>query len=52
MWTIAAPARAAAMPDSAISAGVTGTAGFFTVVSPAPVKAQVMMVGVAMALLY
>ena len=46
MWMIAAPARAASMPELAISAGVTGTAGFFTTVSPAPVSAQVMMVGV------
>ena len=43
---MAAPARAAAIPEMAISSGVTGTAGFFAVVSPAPVRAQVRMVGV------
>ena len=46
MWMIAAPARAASMPEVAISSGVTGTAGFFPAVSAEPVRAQVMMVGV------
>src|SRR5699024_5498168 len=40
MWMIEAPARAAAMPDSAISCGVTGTGSLFPAVSPAPVRAQ------------
>src|SRR5215469_11704653 len=40
MWTMAAPAFAAAMPDSAICFGVTGTAGFLPGVSAPPVKAQ------------
>ena len=40
MWTIAAPARAASMPDSAICLGVTGRAGFFSGDAAAPVKAQ------------
>ena len=40
----AAPARAASMPASAISAGVTGTLSERPVVSPAPVRAQVMKV--------
>ena len=37
------PARAAAMPDSAICSGVTGTCSERPTVSPAPVSAQVMM---------
>ena len=49
MCTIAAPAFAASMADVAISGGVTGTAGFLPVVSPATVMAHVMIVGVAMA---
>src|SRR5579863_7737596 len=40
MCTIAAPALAASMPESAICLGVTGTAGFLPGVSAAPVKAQ------------
>ena len=43
MWTIVAPARAAAMPDSAICSGVTGTCSERPTVSPAPVRAQVIM---------
>src|SRR5690348_7141828 len=43
IWTIAAPAFAAAMPDSAICLGVTGTAGFLPGVSAAPVRAQAIM---------
>ena len=39
---MAAPARAASMAESAISAGVTGMAGCLSTVSPAPVIAQVM----------
>jgi hypothetical protein len=42
MWTTAAPARAAAIADSAISDGVTGTRSLERVVSPAPVTAHVM----------
>src|SRR5262249_48949103 len=42
-WTIVAPARAAAMPDSAICSGVTGTCSDRPTVSPAPVRAQVIM---------
>ena len=38
-----APARAAAMPDSAICSGVTGTCSERPTVSPAPVSAQVIM---------
>src|SRR3954447_14528179 len=38
-----APARAAAMPDSAICSGVTGTCSLRPTVSPAPVRAQVIM---------
>ena len=41
--TMAAPARAAAIPDSAICSGVTGTCSDLPTVSPAPVSAQVMM---------
>ena len=41
-WRIAAPARAASIPASAICAGVTGTLSDRPVVSPAPVNAQVM----------
>src|SRR5690606_9949535 len=41
--TIAAPARAASMPDCAICSGVTGTCSDLPTVSPAPVSAQVMM---------
>ena len=43
MCTIVAPARAAAMPDSAICSGVTGTCSERPTVSPAPVRAQVIM---------
>src|ERR1700712_5281445 len=43
MWMIVAPARAAAMPDSAICSGVTGTCSDRPTVSPAPVSAQVIM---------
>ena len=43
MCTIVAPARAAAMPDSAICSGVTGTCSERPTVSPAPVSAQVIM---------
>jgi hypothetical protein len=41
--TTAAPALAAAMPDSAICCGVTGTCSDLPTVSPAPVSAHVMM---------
>src|SRR5437773_2971946 len=41
--TIAAPAWAAAMPESAISRGVTGSAGFFSGEAAAPVRAQAIM---------
>ena len=41
MWTIAAPARAASIAESAICAGVTGTCSLRPAVSPAPVTAQV-----------
>ena len=40
---MAAPARAASMPDSAICCGVTGTCSDLPTVSPAPVSAHVMM---------
>ncbi len=40
---MAAPALAAAMPDSAICCGVTGTCSDLPTVSPAPVSAHVMM---------
>ena len=43
MCTIVAPARAAAMPDSAICSGVTGTCSERPTVSPAPVSAQVII---------
>src|SRR3954451_2864488 len=43
MCTMVAPARAAAMPDSAICSGVTGTCSERPTVSPAPVSAQVIM---------
>src|SRR5215467_5413433 len=43
MWTIAAPAPAASSADVAICSGVTGIAGCFPTVSPAPVTAHVMM---------
>src|SRR5689334_22542787 len=43
MCTIVAPARGAAMPDSAICSGVTGTCSERPTVSPAPVSAQVIM---------
>ena len=43
MCTMVAPARAAAMPDSAICSGVTGTCSERPTVSPAPVRAQVIM---------
>ena len=43
MWTIDAPAEAASSAEAAISAGVTGTAGFFFGVSDEPVTAQVIM---------
>src|SRR5260370_37195430 len=42
MWTTAAPAAAASRADSAICCGVTGTRSLRPVVSPAPVRAQVM----------
>ena len=41
MWTIAAPARAASIAESAIWAGVTGTCSLLAAVSPAPVTAHV-----------
>src|SRR5262249_49737874 len=41
MWTIAAPALAASIADSAICVGVTGTSSLLLVVSPTPVTAQV-----------
>src|SRR5215203_6139019 len=44
MCTTAAPAFAASSAEFAISAGVTGTAGFFDGVSNEPVSAQVMTV--------
>src|SRR3954465_14631831 len=44
MCTTAAPAFAASSAEFAISAGVTGTAGFFDGVSKEPVSAQVMTV--------
>ena len=47
-WTIAAPAFAASMAESAICAGVTGMSGCRPTVSPAPVTAQVMMTSVFM----
>ena len=40
---IVAPALAAAMPDSAICSGVTGTCSDLPTVSPAPVRAQVII---------
>src|SRR6516164_265145 len=43
IWTIAAPALAASIEDRAISAGVTGTAGFLPGLSAEPVTAQEMM---------
>jgi len=43
--TIAAPALAASIALSAISAGVTGTAGFFSGVGAEPVTAQEIIVG-------
>jgi hypothetical protein len=42
IWATAAPARAASIEASAISAGVTGTCAERPDVSPAPVTAQVM----------
>ena len=44
-WTIAAPARQAAMPSAAISSGVTGMAGVCSLVMREPVRAAVMMTG-------
>src|ERR1700710_2703490 len=46
---MAAPARAASMEAAAISAGVTGTCGFFSVEAPTPVTAQVMKASQIMA---
>src|SRR5437763_1837042 len=43
MWTTAAPALAASTHDCAISAGLTGTAGFFPGESAEPVTAHEMM---------
>src|SRR5215471_18780605 len=43
IWTIPAPALAASTEDCAISAGVTGTAGFLLGLSAEPVTAQEMM---------
>ena len=45
MWQMAAPALAAPMQASAISAGVTGRAGLCSRVGNVPVTAQVRMVG-------
>src|SRR5580658_10646132 len=45
MWQMAAPAFAAPMQASAISCGVTGSAGFCARVGKLPVTAQVKMVG-------
>ncbi|MNH32649.1 hypothetical protein D3C79_931070 [compost metagenome] len=42
-WTTVAPALAASTADSAICLGVTGTRWLLATVSPAPVRAQVMM---------
>ena len=47
---IAAPARAAAMAESAICSGATGTAACFPGVGAEPVTAQVMMTFLTMAL--
>ena len=44
-WTIAAPARQAAMPSAAISSGDTGMAGDCSLVMREPVRAAVMMTG-------
>src|ERR1700736_3097484 len=45
MWQMAAPVFAAPMQASAISCGVTGSAGFCARVGKLPVTAQVKMVG-------
>jgi hypothetical protein len=45
MWQMAAPAFAAPMQASAISCGVTGSAGFCARVGKLPVTAQVKLVG-------
>src|SRR6516165_8248029 len=45
MWQMAAPASAAPIQASAISCGVTGSAGFCARVGKLPVTAQVKMVG-------
>ena len=45
MWTTAAPARQAATPSAAISAGVMGMAGHCSLVMRDPVSAAVMMTG-------
>ena len=45
---IAAPASWASSAEAAISAGVTGTAGFISGVGALPVTAQVMMILPAM----
>ncbi len=49
MWTMAAPARAAPIANSAISCGDTGTALFLPLSAAPPVSAHVMMTGLDMA---